>query len=167
MNNNQIMKSYLTCLEKVGCYLFSIQVSVPVGNLQSDLFKAAPVQSSSFLCISQENLTEYSGSTPYLRKNHEYVHEYQHVYVINYNGLPSKYRPVKCMPQRCIQQCKCKRSAGVAPEVNLRIHCAKTMKYENEGIHPGFESQSRCHQQFKPGVSVVAQKGLRPSKHFF
>ena len=41
-------------------------------------------------------------------------------------------------------------SAGVAPEVNLRITQEST-----QGIHPGFETQGRRHQKSKTGVSVL------------
>ena len=36
-----------------------------------------------------------------------------------------------------------------------------------QGIHPGFETQSRCHQKSKTVVSVTPQKGLMSSKFFF
>ena len=52
-------------------------------------------------------------------------------------------------------------SAGVTPEVNLRITQAKK---HAKRIHPGFEAQGRCHQKSKTGVSVVPQKGLMSSK---
>ena len=39
-------------------------------------------------------------------------------------------------------------SAGVAPEVNLRNSMQST-KLASEKIHPGFETQRRCHQKFK------------------
>ena len=47
-------------------------------------------------------------------------------------------------------------SAGVTPEVNLRITQARK--------HPGFETQGRCHHKFKTGVSVAPRKGLMSSK---
>ena len=46
-----------------------------------------------------------------------------------------------------------KRSAGVAPEVNLRSS-AQARKRASE-IHPDFETQGRRHQKSKTGVSVV------------
>ena len=51
-------------------------------------------------------------------------------------------------------------SAGVAPEVNLRNHCAQARKNISEGIHPGFETQARRHQKSETGLSVAPQKGL-------
>ena len=58
-----------------------------------------------------------------------------------------------------------KRSAGVAPDVNLRnlLHAGnETCKH---GIHYGFETQSRHHQKSKTGVSVAPQKGLMSPKN--
>ena len=43
-------------------------------------------------------------------------------------------------------------SAGVAPEVNLRI---TQVRKHAKGFHPGFETQDRRHQESKTGVSVV------------
>ena len=34
------------------------------------------------------------------------------------------------------------------------------------GIYPGFETQSRCHQKSKTGVSVAPRKGLMSSRYF-
>ena len=60
-----------------------------------------------------------------------------------------------------------KRSAGVAPEVNLREHVKHTpLPSLNKAAHSGFETQRRCHQKFKTGVSVAPQKGLMSSKNF-
>ena len=36
----------------------------------------------------------------------------------------------------------------------------------SKGIHPGIETQGRCHQKSKTGVSVDPQKGLMYSKFF-
>ena len=33
-----------------------------------------------------------------------------------------------------------------------------------QGIHPGFETQGRCQQKSKTGVSVAPQKDLSPPK---
>ena len=33
-------------------------------------------------------------------------------------------------------------------------------------IHPGFETQGRCHQKSKTGISVVTRKGLKSFKIF-
>ena len=43
-------------------------------------------------------------------------------------------------------------SVGVAPEVNLRITQARK---HTKRIHNGFETQDRCHQRSKMGVSVA------------
>ena len=40
------------------------------------------------------------------------------------------------------------------------IHCTQAMKYTGKGIHPGFETQGRCHQKSKTGLSVAPHKGL-------
>ena len=50
-------------------------------------------------------------------------------------------------------------SAGVTPDVNLRITQAK-------GIHPGFETQGRRQLKSKTGVPVASQKGLISSQNF-
>ena len=59
-----------------------------------------------------------------------------------------------------------KRTAGVAPEVNLwnpLLHAGEeACKRE---IYPGFETQGSCYQNSKTGVSVAPQKGLMFSKH--
>ena len=54
-----------------------------------------------------------------------------------------------------------KRSAGVAPEVNLR-KCIRHIPLPsvNKAADPGFETQRRCRQKSKTGVSVAPQKGL-------
>ena len=47
-----------------------------------------------------------------------------------------------------------KRSAGVAPEVNLRnpLH-AGDPAHKGEGVHPGFETQSKHPKKSKTGAS--------------
>ena len=52
-----------------------------------------------------------------------------------------------------------KRSAGVAPEVNLRISLHAGKEASKQEIHPGFENQGRHHQKSKTGVSMAPQKG--------
>ena len=61
-----------------------------------------------------------------------------------------------------------KRSAGVAPEVNLK-ECVKEMPMPsaNKTAHSGFETQRRHYQKSKTGVSVAPQKGLMSSKKNF
>ena len=61
-----------------------------------------------------------------------------------------------------------KRSAGVAPEVNLRerISCMPLPSVNKAG-HSGFETQRRRHEKPKTGVSVAPQKDLCPPKFFF
>ena len=59
-----------------------------------------------------------------------------------------------------------KRSAGVTPEVNLKILFTQAMKHACEGSHPGFETQGRHHQKSKTGISVAPQKGLMSSNFF-
>ena len=54
----------------------------------------------------------------------------------------------------------CHAGQGVAPEVNLRNSLHASDKAAKWGIHPGFETQGRCHQKSKTGVSVAPQKGL-------
>ena len=43
-------------------------------------------------------------------------------------------------------------SGGIKPEVNLRI---TQVRKHAKGIHPGFETQGRCYQKSKTGVSVA------------
>ena len=57
-----------------------------------------------------------------------------------------------------------KRSAGVAPEVNLGNSVHTGDKAGKQGIHPGFETQGRGHQKSKSGVSVAPQKGTHVLK---
>ena len=45
------------------------------------------------------------------------------------------------------------------------IHCVQARKHTSEGIHPGFETQGRCHQKSKIGVSVAPWKGPMSSKN--
>ena len=52
-------------------------------------------------------------------------------------------------------------SAGVAPEVNLRITTGKKLCKSKKGMNPGFETQGRHHQKSKTGVSVAPRKGLK------
>ena len=60
-----------------------------------------------------------------------------------------------------------KRSAGVAPEVNLRQGVTHTpLPNANKAAYSGFETQRRRHQKSKTGVSVAPQKGLMSSKKF-
>ena len=55
-----------------------------------------------------------------------------------------------------------KRSAGVAPEVNLRECVTHTPPPSlNKATNSGFETQRRRHQKSKTGVSVAPQKGLQ------
>ena len=52
-----------------------------------------------------------------------------------------------------------KRSAGATRDVNLMedtIHMPPTSV--NKAAHSGFETQRRCHQKSKMGVSVAQQK---------
>ena len=51
-----------------------------------------------------------------------------------------------------------KRSAGVAPEVNLRNPLCAVKIACKWGIHPGFKTQGRRHQKSRTGVSVAPQK---------
>ena len=41
------------------------------------------------------------------------------------------------------------------------------MKHASEGIHSGFETQGKCHQKSKTGVSMAPQKGLVSYKKIF
>ena len=52
-----------------------------------------------------------------------------------------------------------KRSAGVTPDVNPG-ECISRMPPPsvNKAAHSGFETQRRCHQKSKTGVSVAPQK---------
>ena len=46
------------------------------------------------------------------------------------------------------------------------IHCMLATKHISKRIHPGFETQGRCHQKSKTGLSMAQQKGLMSSKQF-
>ena len=59
-----------------------------------------------------------------------------------------------------------KRSAGIAPEGNLREHVTHmSLPSVNKFAHSGFETQRRHHQKSKTGVSVAPEKGLMSSKN--
>ena len=60
-----------------------------------------------------------------------------------------------------------KSSADVAPMVNLRIPLRTDDEAHKQGIHPGFETQGRCHQKSKTGVLVALQKRIDVLKNFF
>ena len=58
-----------------------------------------------------------------------------------------------------------KRSAGVAPKVNLREHVTRMPPpSSNKAAHFGFENQGRHHQKSETGISVAPKKGLMSSK---
>ena len=58
-----------------------------------------------------------------------------------------------------------KMSAGVPPEVNLWEHITcMSIPRVNKAANSGFETQRRCQQKSKTGVSVAPQKWLLPSK---
>ena len=58
-----------------------------------------------------------------------------------------------------------KKSAGVASEVSLREHVTYTPPPNvNKAAHSDFETQWRCHQKSKKGVSVASQKRLMSPK---
>ena len=61
-----------------------------------------------------------------------------------------------------------KRSAGVAPKVNLKKHVTHTpLTSKNKAAHSsGYETQRRCHQKSKTTVSLAPQKGPMSSKIF-
>ena len=59
-----------------------------------------------------------------------------------------------------------KRSAGVAPEVNLRDASCMPLPGVNNTALYDFEAQMRHHEKFKTGVSVGPQKGLTSFKDF-
>ena len=45
------------------------------------------------------------------------------------------------------------------------LHCeGHTSEKAHKGIHPGFETQGRCYQKSKTGVSVASRKVLVSSK---
>ena len=50
-----------------------------------------------------------------------------------------------------------KRSAGVAPEVNLRNPLHAGDEACKEEMYPGFETQDRLHRRSKSGVPVASQ----------
>ena len=48
----------------------------------------------------------------------------------------------------------------------LGFYCTQVTKYASKVIHPGIETQGRCNQMSKTGVSVATQKGIMSSKFF-
>ena len=79
------------------------------------------------------------------------------------------------MPHRYVEETSgsaamlaAKRSAGVTIDVNFRerVTCMPPPS-ANKAAHSGFETQRRCHQKSKTGVSVATQKGLMSSNFFF
>ena len=61
-----------------------------------------------------------------------------------------------CGEQQPATMLAIKRSAGVAPEVDLKEHTSHTpLPCANNAAHSGFETQRRRHQKFKTGLSVA------------
>ena len=60
-----------------------------------------------------------------------------------------------------------KSSVDFAPELNLRIPLCMDDEAHKQGIHPGFETQGRCHQKSKAGVSVAQQKRIDVLQNYF
>ena len=61
-----------------------------------------------------------------------------------------------------------KRSAGVAPEVNLGECVTRTpLPTVIKAAHSGFETDGTCHQKSKTGVSVAHKKDLCPPEFLF
>ena len=59
------------------------------------------------------------------------------------------------------------RSAGVAPEVNLREYViCMPMSSMNKAAHSGFEAQRICHQKFKQGYQLSYKNDLCPQFFF-
>ena len=54
-----------------------------------------------------------------------------------------------------------KKSAGVTPEVNLKSPLRTGERACWWGIHPGFETQDRCRQKSKTGVSAPLQRNFK------
>ena len=55
-----------------------------------------------------------------------------------------------------------KRSAGITPEVNHREHVTHTPPPNvTKAAYSGFETQRRCHQKSKTGVSLTSQIFLK------
>ena len=52
----------------------------------------------------------------------------------------------------------------VAPEVNLSNSLHIDVDVPKRGIHPVFETQDRCHQKSKTGVSVAPKIELMSTK---
>ena len=52
-----------------------------------------------------------------------------------------------------------KRLASVTPEVNLREYVAyMPLPSANQAAYSGFDTQRRCHQKSRTGVSMASQK---------
>ena len=48
-----------------------------------------------------------------------------------------------------------KRSAGVSPQMILNNPLHTGQEAHKGGIHPGLETQGRCHNKSKTGISVA------------
>ena len=59
-----------------------------------------------------------------------------------------------------------KRSAGVAPEVNLGKCTLHIPPPTANNKAANFETQTKCHQKSRAGVSVAPQKDMCPSTFF-
>ena len=69
-------------------------------------------------------------------------------------------------PHQCLLVHMWKRVAGVTPEVNLKELLTHTPPPSvNKAAHSGFQTQRRCHQKSKTGVSAAPQKGLMSFKN--
>ena len=93
---------------------------------------------------------------------------FQNVYKINklLKGSKSHGQHSLNEPQRLhkyVDQEIFKRSAGVAPEMNLGNQMNTSDEAHMQEIYFGFGTQGRRHQKSKTGRSVAPQKGLMSS----
>ena len=78
--------------------------------------------------------------------------------------LPQKH----AVTNACLPAGTWKRMAGVLPEGNFRERVTCTpLPRVNKVVHSCFQTQRRCHQKSKTGVSVASQKRFMSSKSFF
>ena len=80
------------------------------------------------------------------------------------------WTPHKCLWIHDLRVCRSKRlnyHADLCTVRNIRgesqdsLYFTHTVeKTQRQGIHPSFETQGRCHQKSKAGVSLATQKGL-------
>ena len=85
--------------------------------------------------------------------------------------IAPSFEPHQCLAgsgrDRSAAMLAAKRLAGVTPEVNFNEHVKHTpLPRVHKAAHSSFETQRRCHQKSKTGISMAPQKGLMSSKNY-